>query len=89
MTERVQVFRAPGSNTAHVMLHTGAVVCLEFSEPVPAGISGATALNPVEAEVELGQYSVRERRYEGCKVCMVIPAAEEEPKTTMFKRIKI
>ena len=88
MTERVRVFRAPGSSAAHVMLASGAIVCLEFSEPVPESFSGVSALKPVEAEVELGPYCISERQFKECKVCMVFPAIEEEPKTTKFKRVK-
>ena len=88
--EAALLLRVASSQVVHIQLSSGAIVCAGLSDPFPAHKqrSGVCALQPVSVEVELGPYSVRERRFLECKLAMAEQPPEHEPKTTQFKRIR-
>jgi len=90
--ERALLLRVASSQVVHVQLSSGAIVCASLSEPLQGPQmqmrEAVCALRPVPVEVELGQYSVQERRFVECKLAMAGPAPAREPRTTQFRRVR-
>ena len=91
--ETAFLLRVASSQVVHIQLSTGAIVCASLSEPFPSqqqiSEGAVCALQPMSVEVELGPYSVRERRFLECKLIMAEQQpARQEARTTQFRRIR-